>query len=467
MLSVSEKQVEKSIISKLENILGKENVLSSYEERYCYAFDATASVRETFVPDIVVLPENKTQVSQILKLAHGKNIPVIARGAGTNHVGACIAKKGGIVIHFSKMNNIIEIDRENLKCKVQPGVVVGDLQKAVESVGLFYPPDPSNLAVSTIGGSIALCSSGPRTFKYGSTKDYIMDLEVVLADGTVINTGAETSKNVTGYNLTQLFVGSEGTLGIVTEATIKLIPKPESKRLILAYFDSIEDSANAVTSIIAHKFTPSTLDLIDKSTLETIEKFYPSGLLAYKESALLIELDGDEGSIENQQLKVASLCKEHNASDINVAKTDEEAQKIWTARRSSFAACAKLNYNVVTEDVVVPRANIPQLIKGIKDICTKYSLTACIMGHAGDGNIHPNFALDLRNDDERTRFNIAKDELFALALELDGTLSGEHGIGCEKSKYISKALSPQVISIMKQIKKIFDPKNILNPEKIF
>ena len=318
-----------------------------------------------------------------------------------------------------------------------------------------------------IGGSIGLSSGGPHTFKYGSVKDYVIDLEIVTSDGTIFHTGSSCSKDVTGYNLTQLFVGSEGTLGIVVQATIRLIPKPEAKRVMLAYFDTLEDTSKTVNEIISNLITPSVIDLMDKNTLKTIESFYPSGLLTDKTAALLIEIDGFKADINNQYNKIIEICKTNNSSYIQTAQTKEEEEKIWISRRSSFGATAKLAPNVVTEDVVVPRENIVPLVKGIWSICSKYDLKTCIMGHIGDGNIHPNIALDLRNPNEFNNFQQAKKELFDLALSLNGRLSGEHGIGCEKSFYINKALDQNSLEFMKKIKQLFDPKNILNPNKIF
>lgn len=459
--------MNKNLAESLVKIVGKENLLLGQEEMYCYSFDSTNISEDTILPQAVVFPENTKQVSEILKFAYKNDVPVIARAAGTNLVGACLPKEGGIILHFSRMNKIVEINRNNLYCKVEPGVVVADLQAEVERLGLYYPPDPSNLAVSMIGGSIGLSSGGPRTFKYGTTKDYVIDLEVVLADGTVINTGSSCSKNVTGYNLTQLFVGSEGTLGIVTQATIRLIPKPEAKRVMLVYFNSLEDATLAVNEIISNLITPSVIDLMDKNTIQTIEKFYPVGLLTDKEAALLIEIDGFENGIDSQYEKIISICEQNNSAYIQTAKTEEETQKIWIARRSAFGAAAKLAPDVVVEDVVVPRDNIVNLIKGVTQICEKYSLKVCIVGHIGDGNIHPNVALDLRNKDELENYNSAKKEIFELAVSLNGTLSGEHGIGCEKSEFLETAISKETINCMKQIKSAFDPKNILNPGKIF
>ena len=454
-------------IKTMESIVGKENVLSDYEELLTYSTDSTNITNPNEIAEVVVFVENVQQVSKIMKYAYSKSKPVIARAAGTNLCGACLPKKGGIIIDFAKMNKILEISKDNLICKVEPGVVIEDLQKEVEKLDLFYPPDPSNLKASMIGGSIGLSSGGPHTFKYGATKDFVIDLEVVLSDGTIMHTGSSCSKDVTGYNMTQLFVGSEGTLGIITQATIRLIPKPEAKRVMLAYFDTLEDTSKTVNDIISNLITPSVIDLMDNNTLKTIESFYPCNLKTDKTAALLIEIDGFKEILDSQYNKIIEICNRNNSSYIQTASTKEEEERIWISRRSSFGATAKLAPNVLTEDVVVPRENIVPLVKGIWEICKKYELKTCIMGHIGDGNIHPNIALDLRNPVERYNFDRAKTELFELALSLNGRLSGEHGIGCEKSEFISKALDPNNLEYMKKIKKLFDPKNILNPGKIF
>ena len=455
-----------SIYEEIEQIAGKNNIITDIEGIYAYAYDCAHLDFKGDKPCMVVFPENTQTVSEIMKIANRYNIPVIARGAGTNHAGGCAPVDGGIILHFSKMNKIIELNAQNLTCRVQPGVVIADLQREAEKSGLFYPPDPSNLAVSTIGGGIALSSGGPRAFKYGTVKDYVLDLEVVLADGKIIHTGSSTPKNVTGYNLTQLFVGAEGTLGIVTEAVLKLIPKPECTNVLLAYFNRLDDAVNAVSSIINNHLTPSVVDLLDKKTLQTIEQFFPSGLLCDKEAVLLIEVDGDAASIEHQQEKIINECKKFNSEYIECAKNEEHKKRIWTARRASFGACAKMAPNVITEDVVVPRDKIYELAKGIEKIAEKYSIITMIMGHIGDGNIHPNFALDLRDENQRKNFTKAKKELFELALSLGGTLSGEHGIGCQKAEFLPDALGEDVLAIMKSIKQLFDPKNILNPHKM-
>lgn len=459
--------MENQLIDKIKHIVSAANVLTNLEERYVYAQDATNKQNIEKLPEAVVFVETVEQTQQVMKLAYENEIPVIARGAGTNLVGACIVKQGGIVLNFSKMNKILEINQENLTARVQSGVVICKLQEEVEKLGLMYPPDPSNLKVSTIGGSIALSSGGPRTFKYGSTKDYILDLKVILADGRIINTGSNTAKNSTGYHMSQFFIGSEGTLGIIAEATLKLIPKPEGSKVILAYFDKITDAAHTVNAILENKLMPATLDIMDKNTLQTIEKFYPAGLLTDKAAALFLEVDGYLASLDYQQNKVVELCKKCGAAEIQFSQTPEDALRIWTARRSAFGACAKLKPNVVCEDVVVPREKIVELVEGIQAICDKNKLMVCIMGHIGDGNVHPNIPLDLRNQEDVKNYQITKDEIHKLAVQLGGTLSGEHGIGCEKSKYMNFAVDDVTLGYMKKIKHVFDEKNILNPQKIF
>lgn len=455
------------LINDLKKSLTADNVLSTMEERYAYAQDATNSRKIENLPDAVVFVETTEQVQEVVKLANKHQTPIICRGAGTNVVGACRTDHGGIVLNFSKMNKILDLSRENMTATVQPGVIVGHLQKEAEKLGLFYPPDPSNLAVSTIGGSIAQASGGAKTFKYGSTKDYVIDLKVVTAKGEILRTGSSTIKNATGYNLNSLFVGSEGTLGIVVEATMKLIPKPEAKKVIMAYFDTIENSVEAVNSIIEQRIYPATIDFMDKNAIQTVEKFYPAGLLCDKEAALVIEIDGFQNSMEYQQNIIVSILEHSSASAIQYSTNEEEYEKIWTARRSSMGACAKMKPNVTTDDVIVPRKNLAALVKGINEICKKYDLTVCMVGHVGDGSVHPQIPIDYRDEDEYRRFKLAKSEIYDLTAKLDGILSGEHGIGAEKREHIHKVINGVALDYMRQIKKTLDPNNILNPYKIF
>lgn len=459
--------MKNSLIKDLKKALTPDNVLYELEERYAYAQDASNQRNITGLPDVVVFVESIEQVQAVVRLARKYKIPIICRGAGTNVVGACRAEHGGIVLNFSKMNKILDISLENMTATVQPGVVLGELQKAVDKIGLFYPPDPSNLAVSTIGGSIAQASGGAKTFKYGTTNDYVIDLKVVMADGEILRTGSNTIKNATGYNLNSLLVGSEGTLGIVVEATLKLIPKPEAKRVMMSYFDTVQSAVDAVNSIIEQRIFPTTLDFMDKNAIQTVEKFYPAGLLCDKEAALVVEVDGFENAIEYQQKIIVSILEKCNASAIQYSTNEEEYDKIWRARRSSMGACAKLKPNVTTDDMIVPRKNLSKLVLGIREICKKYNLDVCMVGHVGDGSIHPQIPIDYRDEDEYNRYKSAKSEIYELTASLGGILSGEHGIGAEKRDYIDKVVNPEALKYMRQIKKIFDPENILNPYKIF
>ncbi len=455
------------LISDLKKTLSSCNVLETLEERYAYAQDATNIKEIKNLPDVVVFVENIEQVQNVVKLANKYKTPIICRGAGTNVVGACSTEHGGIILNFSKMNKILEINRENMTARVQSGVVLGDLQKAVESFGLFYPPDPSNLAVSTIGGSIAQSSGGAKSFKYGTTKDYVIDMKVVMANGEILQTGSNTIKNATGYNLNTLFVGSEGTLGIVIEATIKLIPKPESKKVLMAYFDTVKKAVSAVNKIIEHRIFPATIDFMDKNAIQTVEKFYPANLLTDKEAALIIEIDGFECSMDYQEKIIVDILNSSDASAIQASHNEEEYNRIWTARRSSMGACAKMKPNVTTDDVIVPRENLEKLVLGIREICEKYNLAVCMVGHVGDGSVHPQIPIDYSDEAEYKRYKLAKAEIYDLTAKLDGILSGEHGVGSLKREHINKVVNSVALDYMRQIKKTFDPNNILNPYKIF
>ncbi len=461
--------MKNSLISDLKKNIPQENVLDSLEECYAYSQDASnlKNIKKNNIPDVVVFVENIEQVQKVVKLANKYKTPVICRGAGTNVVGACAVEHGGIILNFSKMNKIISISKENMTAVVEPGVVLGNLQREVEKIGLFYPPDPSNLAVSTIGGSIAQSSGGAKSFKYGTTKDYVIDLKVVMADGEILRTGSNTIKNATGYNLNTLFVGSEGTLGIVVEATLKLIPKPQSKKVIMAYFDTVKEAVSTVNSIIEHQIYPSTIDFMDKNAIQTVETFYPANLRIDKESALVIEIDGFDCSMKYQEDIIVNILNDCHASEIQISHNEEEYNRIWTARRSSMGACAKLKPNVTTDDLIVPREKLEALVLGIRGICEKYNLTVCMVGHVGDGSVHPQIPIDYNDENEYKRFKLAKAEIYSLTAKLGGILSGEHGIGIEKRDHISKVINSVALDYMRRIKATFDPNNILNPYKIF
>ena len=457
----------KNSINDLKKVLKPENVLFRKEERYCYAQDS-ANLREPVsIPDLVVFVESIEDVQNVMRYANVHGIPVISRGAGTNTVGSCTCKNGGIILNFSKMNKILEFNQDDMTMRVEPGVILGDIKSLAEKAGLFYPPDPSNFKVSTIGGSIAQSSGGAKSFKYGTTKDYILSLKVVLADGTLMRLGSGTIKDAVGYHLNQLIIGSEGTLAVVVEAELKLIPLPESTAMITAYFDSIEQATEGVNGIIRERIFPATIDFMDKNSINTVERFYPCGLNTKKECMLLIEVDGFESSIDTQLTRVNKALRENGASDTVLIKDEKNMEAVWTARRASYGAVTKLAPDVVTDDIIVPRSSLSKMVCGCRDICKKYNLQVCIVGHVGDGNVHPQIALNLDNDDEFKNLTDAKGEIYALAKSLGGTISAEHGIGVEKISYVDKILDEEAISYMKQIKKLFDPNNILNPGKIF
>ena len=454
-----------SLIKGLEKIVGKDNILTSKEELEVYSKDATHYMGEVKIPVAVVFPNSTKEVSEILKLCNETKTNVITRGAGTNMSAACTDLKGSVILNLTKMNKIYPVDKNNFTIKAQAGAVISDIQKIADENGLFYPPDPSSCSVATLGGTIATSAGGSHTLKYGTTKDYVLALEVVLADGTVLKTGSNLIKDVSGYNLTQLFIGSEGTLGVVCEATLRLIPKVENKKLNLIYFDSVTSAANAVVAILQALITPSVIDFMDKNILKTIENFCPTGLLTDKEGCLLVEVDGFD--VGYQQKKVEEVCKKAGATEIVSAKNSEEVQKIWLARRSAFAACTQIAPNVMSQDIVVPKENFPKMTEKIRAISEKYNIKTALLAHAGDGNIHPHFLIDIRDNDEVLRFEKAKDEMFEAALDMGGTISGEHGIGLEKKKYLQKLLNPFNYELQKKLKNLFDKNNILNSDKIF
>ena len=456
----------KNDIDNLKKIVNNE-ILTDSAELCCYAEDSTNTKTELQKPDLVIFPESIEDVQRILKYANDHKIPVVSRGAGTNMVGACTCPKAGIVICFTKMNKILDFNSIDMTMTVQPGVVLDDIKKLAASEGLFYPPDPSNYKVSTIGGSIAQSSGGAMGFKYGTTKDYILCLTVVLADGSVMKFGAKTIKDAVGYHLNQLIIGSEGTLAIVVEAELKLIPKPESERTILAYFSCIENAVSGVNNILKAKIFPSTIDFMDKNSIITVEKFKKCNLKTDMEAMLLINIDGFECSIDYQQENVIKALQDSGAKFIEVAKSEEQKEKIWTARRASFAATAQLAPDVISDDIIVPRSKITQMINECCDIYNKYNLKVCMVGHLGDGNLHPQVALDLDNDEQFKNYRQAKSEIYNLVIKLGGTISAEHGVGIEKLAYLEGLVESSAIDKMKEIKQVFDPKNILNPNKIF
>ncbi len=452
------------VIDELKKIVGKGDVLTSPEELVCYSYDATPF---THLPQAVVLPESTQEVSAILKLANREKFPVTPRGASSNLSGGAVPVQGGVVMLMVRFNRILEIDEENLTATVEPGVVLAQFHQAVEARGLFYPPDPASLSISTLGGNIGEGSGGPRCFKYGTTKDYVLGLEVVLPNGEVIWTGSKTVKNVSGYDLTHLFVGSEGTLGVVTKIIVKLIPLPEAKMTLLAIYDRIDDAARTVSSIVARRIIPTTLEMLDRATMELVEAYKPVGLPLDAEAVLLLEIDGSEPEVKRQASLAEEACRNCKAREVRVAKSKEESEQLWSARRSALAAVARGCVTMVIEDATVPRSAVPQFVRIIGELARKHHLRVPLLAHAGDGNMHPMVMTDFRDQEEMARVDAFADELFRAALDLGGTLSGEHGIGTLKAKYLAWQFGPAGVAAMHAIKRALDPNNILNPGKIF
>ncbi|WP_456342296.1 FAD-binding oxidoreductase [Thermovibrio sp.] len=446
----------------LSKLIGKDKVKDSTGWRLSYAYDGTPTGYKG-VPDVVVFPETPEDVSKILSFANEERIPVYPRGAGSGLTGGAAPLEGGIVISTEKMNRIIEIDEDNLAVLTEPGVVTYELQKEVEKRGLFYPPDPSSYKYSTIGGNIAENAGGPRCVKYGVTKDYVMQLEVVFADGTVTKVGSKAVKSVAGYNLKDLIVGSEGTLAFITKAYLKLIPSPEAVRTAMAVFPKVEQAAQAVADMFRNKVIPTACEFLDKNSIVAVENFAKIGLPTYAEGLLVIEVDGYEAVVDELINRVIKVCKKAGAEEIRKATTPEEREAIWQARRAVSPAIVQLKPKKINEDVVVPRNRIPELIKKVYEIADKYNLMVVNFGHAGDGNIHVNFMYE-PNEEEKVEKAVR--EVFELTLSLEGSISGEHGIGWMKKEFLPLEVG-EALEKMKAVKRALDPNNILNPGKVF
>jgi glycolate oxidase len=457
--------MEHWIVEQLVEINGVENVLTSPEDLVSYSFDGTFAEHR---PDIVVQPATTEEVRRILALANQEGIAVVPRGMATGLAAASIPFGGGIALSLTRMNRIVEIDKANMTATVEAGVVTADLQTRVEKEGLFYPPDPSSVRQSTLGGNVACNAGGPRCLKYGITGDYVLGLTVVTADGRVIHTGGKAIKNVTGYNMTQLFVGSEGTLGVITEIVVKLIGKPQHVRTALAIFDRLDDASATVNDILLAGIIPATLELMDETAIACIEEAMHLGLPLDKEAILIIECDGnDEGTILREIDQVARICRQHNAADVKVAQDETERAKLWQARRSVSPSLARKAPNKLGEDISVPRSNIPAAVRRIKEISERYDLPIVVFGHAGDGNLHPNILFDMRDAEQWRRVQDVVGEIFAMAVDLEGTLSGEHGVGVLKRAFLESALGGELIELQERVKQALDPKGILCPGKIF
>lgn len=454
-----------NVISRLHNIVGEESVLTSKEDLTAYSYDATATW--THLPDAVVLPTTAEHISLVLHLANDERIPVTPRGSGTNLSGGSIPVKGGIVLCTTRMKNILEINKTNLSTIVEPGLVLQDFYTALAKEGLFYPPDPQSFLSCTIGGTVAENAGGPSCAKYGVTRQYVLGLEVVLASGYIMNLGGITPKNRTGFELTTLFVGSEGTLGVITKIMLRLLPMPQTNKSMLAIFDDMLAAGDTVSNIMASGVIPAKIEFVDNWAIRRFEEIIPMGLPIDADALLLIQVSGSPETVKTEIEQIIETCRHSGAREIKLADTQTEADRIWKTRSAAMSVAFTAAHTVLIEDVTVPRDKIARFIQSCQQIAKKYDVVIPLVGHAADGNIHPNILTDQRDTEHFRRAKKAMDELFATALSLGGTISGEHGIGLEKKHFLGKAMDREAIELMKQIKKTLDPNNILNPGKIW
>jgi glycolate oxidase len=455
------KKMNSSLLSELREIVGKDRCLTAPEDLMVYSHDAFAEKK----PDVVVLPTTTEEVSRILKLANRERIPVTPRGSATGLSGMCTPERGGIVLAMSKMNKILEINTEDRLAVVEPGVITQDLQEEVERAGVFYPPDPASQSICQIGGNVGTCAGGPRCVKYGVTRDYLLGLEAVLPSGEVIKTGGRPIKNVTGYDVTRLLCGSEGTLAVFTKIIVKLIAKPEARRTLLVAFRSIDDASTTVSRIMAAGIVPRALELMDQHYIRNCEKIYHLGLPTEAAAMLIIEVDGFAETVDRQARIAKEFCEAQRAFDIKLAQTEEEAERLWIARKVGSVALFRVSKMMVAEDVTVPISKIPAMVRRFNEIGEKYGLTIYLLAHAGDGNMHPLLTYDPGNKEEVERIENASREIFASSIALGGTLTGEHGIGLAKKPFIPLEISPAEMQVWKNIKNCFDPNGIMNPGK--
>jgi glycolate oxidase len=457
--------VHDTTIKQLRAILGPGGVLTAPEDLAVYAYDGTFADQR---PDLVVLPVTTEQVSQVIALAASERIPVVTRGMGSGLAAGSVPFGGGLALATTRMNRIIEIDAGNGAALVQAGVVTADLQAAVEKIGLFYPPDPSSIRHSTIGGNIACNAGGPRCLKYGVTGDYVLGLTVVLPDGRILKTGGKPIKDVVGYDLTALFTGSEGTLGVITEALLRLIPKPRFVRTALAEFPTLDDASRTVNAILSAGIVPVALEFMDETAIACIEEAMHLGLPLDVEAMLILETDGSNQAAVLEEIETAArICSENGARRVKVAGDEAERAALWRARRSVSPSLARKAPNKLGEDITVPRTAIPEAIRRIKAVSARHGLPVVVFGHAGDGNLHPNILFDRRDPAQWATVEQMVEAIFDISLALGGTLSGEHGVGALKRPYMEKALGSLSIEIQRRIKGALDPLGIMNPGKVF
>jgi glycolate oxidase len=456
--------IQKGLLKEFQKTVGAANVFTDQADLHTYSYDA--AVLEPVRPSVALRPTTAEALSKVVRLCNENRLPLTVRGAGTNLSGGTVPSAEGVVVLTNALNQILEINEADMYAVVQPGVATAKLAAAVEARGLFYPPDPGSQAVSTLGGNVAENAGGLRGLKYGVTRDYVMGLQFFDVNGEPITTGSRTVKCATGYNLTGLMVGSEGTLGVFNKITLKLIPLPAYQKAMVAVFDEMKKASETVAAVIAQHIVPATLEYMDNFTIRAVESYSRVGLPVDAAALLLIEVDGHPAQVEEDAQKVVALCEKFGAASIKVAADAAERDSVWEARRSALSALAKLKPTLVLEDATVPRSKIPDMVKAMQDISGQYGIQIGTFGHAGDGNLHPTILTDRRNKQEWERVEAAIAAIFDKALELGGTLSGEHGTGIAKSCFLEKETSPATIIYSKRLKSALDPNNILNPGKI-
>ncbi|MBM3881730.1 MAG: FAD-binding protein [Verrucomicrobia bacterium] len=457
--------LDRAILRRLSEIVGPANLLTEAEDLAAYAYDATSRWAQR--PEAVVFPTTTDQVAAIVRLAHERRFPVTPRGGGTNVSGGSVPIQGGLVLGLARMNRILELHAENLVAVVEPGVVLMNLNLALAQQGLLFPPDPQSAVGATLGGVVAENAGGPAGLKYGVTKHYVLGLEWVLPDGEVVHLGATTTKNRTGYDLTQLFVGSEGTLGVMTKAILRLIPKPPAARTLAAVFDEVAEAGAVVSKVLAAGILPAKAELLDRWVIQRIEEMMPLGLPTDADALLLFELDGAPEAVDREVERVTAICRASGARNVLVARNADEALRYWTARKAGFAAVFGKARTTLAEDVTVPRSQIPNLIRKCKELERASGITIVIIGHAGDGNLHPSILTDAEDPEHFQRAQELMHAIFNHALALGGVISGEHGVGLEKRPFLALAVSPRVLQVMKDLKRLLDPHGIMNPGKIW
>ena len=457
--------MDASYLDELATFLRDDQILTSQEDLTVYAFDGTALLHE--LPGCVVLPETTEQVARLLRAADACRIPVVTRGSGTGLSGGSVPVPGCAVLCLVRMNRILEVDTDNLAIVVEPGVITEKVAEAAAAEGLFYPPDPGSMKISTIGGNVANNSGGLRGLKYGVTRDYVMALDAVLADGRVLSTGTKCVKDVAGFSLRDLFIGSEGALGVITRITLKLIPQPAAKRTMLGLFDEMTAAAETISAIIQSRIVPCTLEFLDGVTIRCVEDYAKIGLPLDVDALLLMEVDGHPAEVGEQANQIIEIAEAHGAREVRLAETAGEGEQLATARRSAFSALARLAPTVFLEDVTVPRSELARMVGFIQDTAARYEVQVGTFGHMGDGNLHPTFLTNERNQEEIHRVEKAMGEMIDYAIELGGTITGEHGVGLAKKPYLPAALGPVALDAIRRLKTSFDPNGILNPGKIF